>query len=1137
MRKFIKLLRKNWIFLIPFFLLLILIFSMWDTNYYFGGDFIFPLKPQDNIKTVVSLWVEQDGGSSYFKYVLFLWEGFFYLLSRINIPSYISIKILIAVLYVLGFVCTYFLYLLLFKESKYAHKKIAFLAALIFTLNPAAVLIITGTVPLYAFPICFFLLIKYLDTKNVLYTIPFAFFLNLGFFPDFPQAKLFVVFIVAVFFLLLLYSLLRKIKINSLILPLIFLMFISFMLNSFLLIPFFHDALGAKGLYQYYTTNVLTYDANADIYSASLPFITRFFNSNLIDKNSGLGHFLSNDFFDVWTFFLQFLAILSPFLITKKKEKRIIYLLLTSFVIFVFIAKGINPPFGEIYKWMIYHVPIAKLFRTSATSVIGGTVFYSILVAITIYYLSKKGRMFLGFFLIAHLMIFYPVYTGVKLENTFDLTLHQKGITLPTEYFTMGNLLDSRDKDGKILVLPPSDGYVGKNWGYNGQSLIAWLTHKPLFISNNNKMVHLDTSSAKELCFFTSLNNIRYFLREKDARGINVKKEIAYPGNKIMENQYFALQKTNDSCFLPHFYIPEKTIFLTGNTGSMADLSYLPIYKKGSAVYISDNSQKKTEDEIKTEQQVLSNVDDIVLEAVSTSDLRLPEKSYSPLFLGEDRLIGKIIYPYVRISPDSLFYPFILWKEDKLLTNGKLRDRQLLDVQLFLSSKRIKEISRWGIVNKPWQSVQERFQKIMGQAIETAVTSEQSKNNLKLVYEYLQGFRKDLKEIISMSPSWDKEKINSWGTVFDTLETETKNRYIPDDYDNLVYNFVTPNSGIFQGYLLLNKGKLLSDESAKIQVELNDNKIATYSAKEITGKNILNLGGLNLNASANTMKIQITNKQNLINALEWKTIEQGQAVTLDVGGIIFSPSLEVELGRVYSNPVVYQEIKTWEPGSTYLLRLQHTGQKGTALHLQIKEKKQIYDKDSDAWVIREENLFDQNFDVKVKKDDFKLLLTADKNSLSASIYISGINGVVEVEDVNLERIIFPRILLVNSKNQQNVKLDQPKVSFTKENPTKYLVKIEKLNKPIFLVFSEGFDKRWKIYKNGKGIGENNHFMVNGYANAWYLEKAGDQELTIEYWPQRLFYLGWFISLATLLLLCLYAVIKFLKKGKETYEEN
>jgi hypothetical protein len=55
----------------------------------------------------------------------------------------------------------------------------------------------------------------------------------------------------------------------------------------------------------------------------------------------------------------------------------------------------------------------------------------------------------------------------------------------------------------------------------------------------------------------------------------------------------------------------------------------------------------------------------------------------------------------------------------------------------------------------------------------------------------------------------------------------------------------------------------------------------------------------------------------------------------------------------------------------------------------------------------------------------------------------------------------------------------------------------------------------------KPIAEDRHYLVNSYANSWYItpEDVGgqeDYELIVEFWPQRLFYIGLFISLITLI---------------------
>jgi hypothetical protein len=56
------------------------------------------------------------------------------------------------------------------------------------------------------------------------------------------------------------------------------------------------------------------------------------------------------------------------------------------------------------------------------------------------------------------------------------------------------------------------------------------------------------------------------------------------------------------------------------------------------------------------------------------------------------------------------------------------------------------------------------------------------------------------------------------------------------------------------------------------------------------------------------------------------------------------------------------------------------------------------------------------------------------------------------------------------------------------------------------------------YLFAKPLPDENHFIVNGYANAWYIDpnefdKDGDGifVVTLYFWPQSLFYLGLFIS--------------------------
>ncbi len=43
-----------------------------------------------------------------------------------------------------------------------------------------------------------------------------------------------------------------------------------------------------------------------------------------------------------------------------------------------------------------------------------------------------------------------------------------------------------------------------------------------------------------------------------------------------------------------------------------------------------------------------------------------------------------------------------------------------------------------------------------------------------------------------------------------------------------------------------------------------------------------------------------------------------------------------------------------------------------------------------------------------------------------------------------------------------------------------------------------------------------HYLVNGFANSWFVQQTGTYDIVIEFAPQRLYEAGWMVSLATLM---------------------
>lgn len=1134
MKKLIQRMRQNWLYFIPILLLLLFVGSSLDRNFYFGGDLMYPINPQNSIFRSLYSWEGQNGGVSFFKYFLIFWQGFFYVLSLIQIPIDVIIKIFITTIYVLGFIFSYLLYKALFKETKWGTNKFALLFALFFFLNPAAILVVVGTLELYAVPICAYFLVKYLDTKNILYIIPFSFFINISFFPGLPQAKPLIVFILAICFILIIYSLLRKVRIKSFIVPLIVLSIITFLLNAFVLLPFINDSFGDKALYQYFTTEVITYNGDADLYSAAIPYTTRFYNSNLVDKTSDLGHFLANPLFITWTFFVLLFGLSSVFFTQDKKDKQLVYISLFAFLVFVFIAKGANPPFGDVYRWSLSHIPLAKLFRTSSTSIIGAVFFYTLLVTTSLSYISKRWKVVLPIIVILHIVAFHGIYLGYKLKSPYNV--YQKGIAIPYEYFEMGKILDNLKQEGKVLILPLNDGYIGKNWGYTGQALMPWITKKSVISSYLPTTDNLDALTFDELCNFTSFYNIRYLLQEKDTRGVEIKKDVNLQGKYLMENDYFKLQETNKSCFLPDIYSSGNTVYFNGPVENIPDISYIPIYVNDSIVFTPDKSIKKVRDE----KEIISKVKNYVTEALPNNiDFHSTGKKYWNFDIGQNNMIGDVIYPYVHFSPDSIFYPFSLWKEEDSLKKQKKPTRMVLDLELFFASKRIKEISKWGVGSNSWYTTQMLFKTYMEKAIQTAEASDKSAENLELTYEYLQGFRKTINQSITTALFWDKEKINSWTKLFDDLENKIKKLHIVSDYNNLSYNFTVPSLGEYHGYMLLDAGRSLGDNSIKMSILYNDNRIATLSANEMKNNKIVNLGLLKISSQKYTMNIHLSNKENLINSSKWNAVGEMHTVSISSGGILFSQNLNVTSKGIYSNQVINQDIETWTPGAKYLLKIKHKEKEGANLRLHLEESRHMYVYRTDSWnIVKEDVISDNYINSKTDGDEFKALVTADKNSTGARIYLAGVGGTSTIESITLERLLLPNIYLTReNNNQENPIHQQATVVFTKVNPTKYKVAINNMKNASFLVFSETFDRGWKVYgKDNVYLPETQHFLVNGYANAWLISPQNasnndSTQITAEYIPQRFFYKGSIISIISLFVCSVYGTYRFFRKRR------
>lgn len=174
---------------------------------------------------------------------------------------------------------------------------------------------------------------------------------------------------------------------------------------------------------------------------------------------------------------------------------------------------------------------------------------------------------------------------------------------------------------------------------------------------------------------------------------------------------------------------------------------------------------------------------------------------------------------------------------------------------------------------------------------------------------------------------------------------------------------------------------------------------------------------------------------------------------------------------------------------------------------------------------------------------------------SASSFFPSLPYPLDTHSAYIERQSCKSVILSKLCNQKDTDTETilPKIHFEKINLTKYRVKIFDARDPFVLVFSEAFNPSWKVFiaktssklwevtqsyfdgeiQEGKhkniffdtntfetlrieSISDNNHFEINGYANAWYItpvdtKGAINYELIIEMTQQRIFYISLLVS--------------------------
>lgn len=830
----------------------------------------------------------------------------------------------------------------------------------------------------------------------------------------------------------------------------------------------------------------------------------------------------------VFSFLLPFLSFLS--LVFNKNKKLSLSLGILAILPFFLYFLNINR------EWMLI-IPFSNVFRDISRFTVIHTFAYSVLAALFVNYVSqntnrKKAFIFTAILFVLWFISVFPWWRG-------DLTAWQEGIgpdirirtkVFPKEYDQAENLLSKEKADAKVLYLPAGGTVSFKdNQKFNGSykeirdvySLFPPLPGSFSVSDKNSKepVVSLTrflfTDIDERLYSFLKIANVKYIVWRKDLVGGNEPKiqetlEKAIENGILVEeynNQVISYYRVVD--FLPHFYISTRSLYSNIGVEDLKNLDKTENLEKGYSLFNNNKDLVFTPDKIILKSDLLDKIENG--ETLTGKGFDAPILSFS------------------NQKPGTLSHFAVLLIEKYERWKTRNDPAKSLETELFFSGKRIAELIKFddATKNSLGETVKDSYYHEMLDAL-SIIDNLRSQNDPKYL-ELLEKFN----STIILHQKTLKESTGSLGKIEDILldlGNKAKGMLPAHDFSQETYSVNIPQNGEYE--------MLTYEDNASLSV----------------GKKYFQKGLHPLIIPAMRISKSLINKKLEISSYLPGSIYQVSFEYKTLKPFIFTLKENNSDKDLFRKPLPSTDDNNYQRFEAFF----KSSMEGTsaAIHF-ISDNNEKTD------------LKYQNLQVKRIYEPSLVLKSTQK--------INNINGLTDskINGLTNNKLTDSEINGLKNSGLTNYEKITPKITFVKINPTKYRVKVEGAIDPYTLVFSESFHEGWKLYINGlkndeltdygetvasyfngeikegthrniflenvtfetwgkKPIPEERHLFTNGYANSWYItpeDSEGKQnyEIILEFVPQRLFYIGLFVSFLTLVLCLGYLFISVAKK--------
>jgi len=1023
----------------------------------------------------------------------------------------ISPTILISMFYGLNlsipFISCYLIIKALIEEKKGWHEA-AIAGGLLYVFFPAVMdgwkhVLITYN-HIFLSPLIFYLLLKYFKTSNVKYILV-TILLTFIFSPNFSVGaapSIFAFYPLSIVFLMLYTKFILKRHIVVKHIALGFLLFVG--IQAFHLFPAISSIFSSgSDISSTIFTDKGKFDRGLSYFSAIAPNIKASLSLLILPQMASLSLF--SKVFIVFPF-----VIVITFLFRKNKT-----ILLTAgfFLIVLFFTTANITNIWLLFYKTLFNIPGFSIFRNfNSQWIYTYAFFYSILFGQALYILLSKLKKTHGFLLISSLILFLIIYEiplikgDIVRENLWQSNNIKSVLEMDPDFEEAISFVRSLPAEGRVLTLPLSDpGYqivAGENGGaYMGPSIIAYLGGKKDFAGYDELLGYkililklIRNNELETLKRILGTLNIKYIFYNADPVIYNefpsfpyqhvrlilpidqqsykkLIKNLALKEIKNIDNKFFVFE-LQDSYYLPQIFTAKKSLHVNNPITEIK--AHLSLEEKDNRIALFNYGGILIDPKIKFD-EVLVDVRD--------------NSSFSSLIKSMDK--PTFGFPFASWKVTSLFYPYIVLREKKVLASYTELDNIHIDRRIFLAQKRIAELEKWGkdtsilgnvksidhlgrswhdpniweaiLFEKYnyWEISLLRYQRAIYDLIhkieEESLLDNSFIINKDRVRRSISTDREMLYRIIQYDEKLSgdqkiyllKLNMDMFQSIIDRLQFEMP------PLEKVTYNLDGLDKGKYD--LFIDKKSLQYYNRSKVKVVINDKEFSLddfsqndewFNIQKVIEKEKIQ----------KSLTLQIPEPINFILDTKFKSVEVGNFATN-------SASLTIN-NIVNEKSGLFREVGNWNSMSYYVVSFDYiTYGKGFKFLLFGKARGE----DKKISILLEDELRSnkwRTYNALVAPSDdassaFVQILKPLGNNLLNKIESQGQTTKIDIRNLSIVQVLNPKIILRKTNiNDQDKNI--PVITFTRINPTKYRLKVQNAIAPYTLVLVNQFNVKWRL---------------------------------------------------------------------------